>query len=59
MTIFFARFITVLGALIIVPLTVILVALVCVLKFFKGINLKDPFYDSRRHPLGSPGASRG
>lgn len=29
------------------------------LGLFRGSGTRDPFHDSRRHPLNSPAASRG
>ena len=39
--------------------TIFLILVFYVAKFFRKINWRDPFHDSRRHPLNSPGAPRG
>ncbi len=47
------------GLLFIAPSALILVVAVHVVKFFHSIRLRDPFHNSRQHPLNSPNAPRG
>ncbi len=39
--------------------TIILIVIFHVAQFFRKLRIRDPFHDSRRHPLNSPGAPRG
>ncbi|MBI5200357.1 MAG: hypothetical protein HY925_02120 [Elusimicrobia bacterium] len=39
--------------------TVLAIALVHLVKRFRSLSGRDPFHDSRRHPLNDPGAPRG
>ncbi len=56
---FFANLWAILGALIIMPLTVGLIVFIYIVKFLRGFSFKDPFHNSRQHPLNSPEAPRG
>ena len=49
----------VIGVVFIMPATVVLIVVIYIVKFFRGYNIKDPFHNSRQHPLNSPEAPRG
>ena len=56
---FLKRLIAVLGAIVIMPVTVALIILIYIVKWFRWFSFKDPFHNSRQHPLNSPEAPRG
>lgn len=56
---FIARLLAVLGGIIIMPVTVLLIFFIYMVKFFRYFSFKDPFHNSRQHPLNSPEAPRG
>lgn len=47
------------ATIIIMLMAAILIVVVHVVKFFVRLRVRDPFHDSRRHPLNSPEAPRG
>lgn len=51
--------IAILGAAVIMPVTGVLIGLIYIVKFFRRCTFKDPFRNSRQHPLNSPDAPRG
>ena len=52
--------IAVAGATIVVMLgTALLIVIFYIAKLFRKLKVKDPFHNSRQHPLNSPEAPRG
>ncbi|OGX39382.1 MAG: hypothetical protein A3D87_08900 [Omnitrophica WOR_2 bacterium RIFCSPHIGHO2_02_FULL_50_17] len=47
------------ASVIIMAMAAALIVVVHIAKFLKRIIFRDPFHDSRRHPLNSPEAPRG
>ncbi len=56
---FFNYAIAVAGGLIVMPVTIVLIVSLYIAKLLRRVTFKDPFHNSRQHPLNSPEAPRG
>ena len=56
---FFLRIWVAMATVLVMIGTVLLIAIFYIAKFFHKFNFRDPFHNSRQHPLNSPEAPRG